>query len=131
MVRLVNAHEGFHIDGTPRCAVSGAETYDSCVRCHGCGLVWWWKNITIVEEGPNRQCLCLECFRMIDLDRLRRQVMSEEEAAHAAGEVERLQSEASMSPHQLAENLKTLTDQELEAVSILSGFYIHKVGEPF
>ena len=67
---------------------------------------------------------------MIDLDRLRRQVMSEEEAAHAAGEVERLQS-ASMSPHQLAENLKTLTENELEAVSILSGFYIHKVGKPF
>jgi hypothetical protein len=67
---------------------------------------------------------------MIDLDRLRRQVMSVEEATHAAGEVERLQS-ASMSPHQLAENLKTLTDHELEAVSILSGFYIHKIGEPF
>jgi len=122
-------YESFHADGTHRCAVSGGVVYRGCIRCQKCRRVWWWGNITIVEEGSNRHCLCEECLAMIDLERLRNQVMSAEEASHAAGEVERLQSAAPL--NKLASDLKALTDEEREVVSELSGYYLHEIGEPF
>ncbi len=83
---------------------------------------------------------------VIDLERLRRQQFSVEEAAHAADEVERLQAvglnllrerdalrdEVRQHPlTYLARELAALTDAEREIVSKLSGLYIHAIGEPF